>query len=264
MLATVLSIVATLAAPPPAAPIPTRPAAIVRTLNATDAGLEAALARWTRRDRTQPPRDVTLWALYQQRIYIALTTRPGLAGAAVLGLPRRRAAHLRDSLLARASLLQLSKARPLSAFRTAPPAPAGKLLAWYREAQRRFGVAWNVLAAVNFVESAFGKLRNASTAGAQGPMQFLPSTWRTYGLGGDAHDPHDAILGAANFLRAAGAPRSYRRALFAYNPSSYYVDAVLLYARRMRADRRAFLGYYAWQVFVPTPSGLRRLTGPGR
>src|SRR5438105_4405934 len=90
------------------------------------------------------------------------------------------------------------------------------------DAGRRFGVAWNVLAAVNFVESAFGKLRNSSTAGAQGPMQFLPSTWRRYGLGGDVHDPHDAILGAANYLRAAGAPGRYRRALYAYHPSQAY------------------------------------------
>jgi hypothetical protein len=58
-------------------------------------------------------------------------------------------------------------------------------------------------------------------------MQFLPATWRAYGLGGDVHDPHDAILGAANLLRASGAPTDNRRALFAYNHSTLYVDAVL-------------------------------------
>ena len=62
---------------------------------------------------------------------------------------------------------------------------------------------------------------------------------------------------------AADAPRSYRRALYAYNPSTYYVDAVLLYAHRIRVDPAAFDEYYAWQVFVRTPRGLRRLTGPG-
>jgi membrane-bound lytic murein transglycosylase B len=260
--ATVLAIVATLVPPSPAAPIPREPAALAQALNAADAGLEAAIARWRNRE-TPPPRDVALFALYQQRIYLALTTRPGLAGAALDTLPRRRAAHLRDTLFARANLLHLSQPRPLSAFRTGRPAPAAALLRYYRQAQRRYGIAWNVLAAVNFVESAFGKLRNASTAGARGPMQFLPSTWRRYGLGGDVDDPRDAILGAANYLRAAGAPRSYRRALYAYNPSRYYVAAVLLYARRMRADPRTFLEYYAWQVFVRTPRGLRRLTGPG-
>ena len=229
----------------------------------TDAALEAAIDRWKHPEHGRPPRDVTLLALYQQRIYIALTTRPGLAGAALERLPPRRAAHLRDSLFARADLLRLSKPRPLSAFRTAQPLPAGVLHGYYREAERRFGVAWNVLAAVNFVESAFGKLRNSSTAGAQGPMQFLPSTWRRYGLGGDVHDPYDAILGAANYLHTAGAPSNYRRALYAYNPSQAYVDGVLHYAHRMRVDPRAFLEYYAWQVFVRTPRGLRRLTGPG-
>jgi membrane-bound lytic murein transglycosylase B len=147
-------------------------------------------------------------------------------------------------------------------FTTGRPAPAGRLLGFYHQAQRRFGVAWNVLASVNFVETDFNRIRSSSSAGAQGPMQFMPSTWREYGLGGNLHDPHDAILGAANYLHRSGAPGSYQRALYAYNPSRLYVNAVLRYARRIAADRRAFYGYYAWQVFVRTPSGDRRLTGP--
>jgi membrane-bound lytic murein transglycosylase B len=142
--------------------------------------------------------------------------------------------------------------------------PPAALLGYYRAAERRFGVRWNVLAAVNFVESAFNKLRNNSATGAQGPMQFMPATWRAYGLGGNVHDPHDAILGAANYLRANGAPGDNRRALVHYNPSTLYVDAVLRYAREIRSDRRAFYEYYARQVFVRTSSGLRRITGPGR
>ena len=144
----------------------------------------------------------------------------------------------------------------------ARPRPPLRLRAWYREGQRRFGVPWNVLAAVNFVESGFGKLRNDSVAGAQGPMQFMPATWRAYGLGGNVHDPHDAILGAANYLRANGAARDLRTALWHYNPSKLYVDAVLGFARRIRADRHAFLSYYAWSVFVRTTDGERRVTGP--
>jgi membrane-bound lytic murein transglycosylase B len=134
------------------------------------------------------------------------------------------------------------------------------LLGWYREAERRFGVRWQLLAAVNFVESAFGKVRNASSAGAQGPMQFLPTTWRAYGLGGDVHDPHDAILGAANYLRANGATTDERRALYAYNHSPLYVDAVLHYAHRIAHVPDAFAEYYAWAVYVRTPSGERRYT----
>jgi Transglycosylase SLT domain len=178
------------------------------------------------------------------------------------GQLRREAA---ETLAARAALVRLTPPtrRPLRSFRTGPPAPARSLLSWYQEAERRFGVGWHVLAAVNFVESAFGKLRSASSSGAQGPMQFLPGTWRAYGLGGNVHDPHDAILGAANYLGASGAPRDYRRALYAYNRSTLYVDAVLRYANQMKRDIRAFYAYYAWQVWVRTPAGPRRLTGPG-
>ena len=138
-------------------------------------------------------------------------------------LPAGLRADARDVLLARRALVRLTPPTtlPLSAFRTGPAESADRLLGHYRAAQRRFGVPWEVLAAVNFVETAFGKVRSQSTAGAQGPMQFLPATWRAYGLGGDVHDPHDAILGAANYLRASGAPGDLRRALFAYNHASF-------------------------------------------
>ncbi|MBI5106943.1 MAG: hypothetical protein HZB46_18505, partial [Solirubrobacterales bacterium] len=67
----------------------------------------------------------------------------------------------------------------------------------------------------------------------------------------------------ANLLRRAGAPRDVPRALFAYNHSTAYVGALRRFAARMRADERAFLTYYAWQVYARTPAGVRRLTGPG-
>ena len=148
-------------------------------------------------------------------------------------------------------------------FRTGTPEPPGVLLRSFREAERRFGVKWQVLASVMFVESKFGRTRSASGAGAQGPMQFLPQTWATYGMGGNIQDPHDAILGAANYLHTSGAPGHIGRALHAYNPSTSYVDAVLRYARLIRADRAFFYELYNWQVFVKTPSGDRRVTGPG-
>ena len=94
-------------------------------------------------------------------------------------------------------------------------------------------------------------------------MQFIPATWRAYGLGGDVQDPRDAILGAANYLHANGAPADEARALFHYNPSSRYVSAVLRYARRMRRDPPAFEALYARQVFVRTAGGRRPpITGP--
>src|SRR5581483_3724615 len=117
------------------------------------------------------------------------------------------------------------------------------LRAWYDAAERRFGIHWQVLAAVNFVESDFGRVRNTSVAGAQGPMQFLPATWRRYGLGGDVHDPHDAIMGAANYLAASGGRHDVRNALWHYNPSGLYVDAVLHYAHRIAHVPYAFDEY---------------------
>jgi soluble lytic murein transglycosylase-like protein len=143
-----------------------------------------------------------------------------------------------------------------------PALPAGTLLGFYREAERRFGVDWQVLAAVNFVETGFNRLRSRSSAGAQGPMQFMPATWRAYGLGGDVHDPRDAILGAANYLRASGAARDLRGALGRYNHSERYVDAVAAFAAQMRRDETIFFQYHAWQVFVKTRSGPRRITSP--
>src|SRR5206468_2170316 len=129
---------------------------------------------------------------------------------------------------------------------TQRPEAAGVPLRFYHRAERRFGVSWAVLASVNFIESKFGRVRSASSAGAQGPMQFIPSTWAAYGMSGDVHDPHDAILGAANYLHASGAPGDYARALYSYNHAIPYVTAVLLYARRMANDPYAFFEYYNW------------------
>jgi membrane-bound lytic murein transglycosylase B len=154
----------------------------------------------------------------------------------------------RDDVQARRDLQKLSaKSKPLEVpIRVAPAAPAARLLGWYREAQARFGVRWQLLAAINLVESAFGKVRNTSTAGAQGPMQFLPTTWKRYGLRGNVRDPHDAILGAANYLAANGAAHDERDALYHYNHSELYVDAVLHYAHRITHVPTAFAEYYAW------------------
>lgn len=246
------------AGPAPDAPLPREPSALAREVARATSALHREVDTWGGAGRA--PREVELWALYQQRLFLRLTYDPELGRRAWPRLPF----EARVTLAARRALVRLSTPtrRPLRSFRTGPPAVASSLLRWYREAERRFGVGWEVLAAVNFVESGFGRIRSSSSAGAQGPMQFLPATWRAYGLGGDVHDPHDAILGAANYLRASGAPRDYRRALFAYNRSRLYVDAVLRFAAQMRRDVRRFYGYYAWQVFVRTPSGPRRITGP--
>jgi membrane-bound lytic murein transglycosylase B len=241
-----------LAAPAPNAPLPREPVALRAAYLRTTAALAGALDRWG--GRGPVPREVGLDALYQERIIRLLATDPALARAARVA---------QEDVLARRDLLRLTAPYPprIRVRIATPPAPRA-LRRWYGEAERRFGVPWNVLAAINFVESRFGAVRNDSTAGAQGPMQFLPATWRAYGLGGDVHDSHDAILGAANYLRANGAARDLRNALYHYNRSSLYVDAIVRYARRIRSDPHAFLSYYSWPVFVRTSTGVKRLNGP--
>jgi membrane-bound lytic murein transglycosylase B len=244
------------ALPPPSAPIPQSPAALVRKLEQTERRLDAAVGEWSTTE--PPPRAVTLLALYEQRIVRMLAAQPELAARVVERYPA-----VENDVVAARELMQLGAGSPRPAhIRIGPAAPAARLLAWYRAAQRRFGVRWQLLAAVNYVESAFGKVRSASGAGAQGPMQFIPAAWSAYGLGGDVHDPHDAILGAANLLAASNARHDERAALYRYNPSSLYADAVFRYTRAIARDPRRFLVYYSRQVYARTATGVRRITGP--
>jgi hypothetical protein len=250
--------------PPPDEPIPRDPGRLAKRLAGTTAALYGAIDRWRSEGdpRGPTPAEVTLHALHQQRIHLLVTSRAQLARGVISRLPANLARELRTTIRARRGLGMLTPPVARSLFETGPALPAGVLLDHYREARRRFGVGWPVLAAVNFVETAFGRLRNESVAGARGPMQFIPSTWDAYGMGGDVRDPHDAIMGAANYLHASGAPDDYAGALYAYNPSSAYVAAILGYARQIRRDPRAYFVYHSWQVFVRTPSGVQRITGP--
>jgi hypothetical protein len=248
--------------PTPNAAIPLDPARLATALTTTTRQLRDALGHWN--PAGPVPGDVTLLALHHQRILRRLASHRVLADATLVRLPSDVRGEARDTVFARRQLAAIPRSRRmLPRIRVGAAAPAAQLRRFYAAAQRRFGVRWSVLAAVNFVESAFGRVRSRSEAGARGPMQFLPSTWRIYGMGGDIDDPHDAILAAANYLRRSGAPRSYDRALFAYNHSMHYVRAVRRFASRMGRDERTFLTYYAWQVYVRTAEGVRRVTGPG-
>jgi membrane-bound lytic murein transglycosylase B len=249
-------------APDPDAAIPTNPAELAAELVKVTEELRESIDRWSKSDRA--PRALVLQALHQQRIYGTLVRDPDLRSRVLDRLPRRLRGPARANATAGAKLISLVTpiAQP-SAFRTGRPERAEVLRGWFEEAEARFAVDWELLAAVMYVESKFGRVRSTSTAGAQGPMQFIPSTWSAYGLGGDVHDPRDAILGAANYLHASGAPERERKALYAYNRAWEYVDAIQAYANQIRKDPRNYYAYYHWQVFVLSTDGPVRLTGPG-
>jgi soluble lytic murein transglycosylase-like protein len=143
----------------------------------------------------------------------------------------------------------------LPAWRIDPPTPADELLDYYREAEAASGVGWNYLAAINLIETGFGRVAGVSTAGAQGPMQFLPSTFATHGADGDIQSPHDSIMAAGRYLAANGFGGNRDNALYRYNNSHQYVAAVNDYAAAMAADPAAFAGYYRWDVYYVTTAG---------
>ena len=216
------------------------PPAIVQWLKADEAGLEKAIVAWG--GAGSAPKAVVKLAIDRERLMrqIALSKK---TSAAVMEL----SAAETDDVKAERDLLELGLSTPpqKGALELRPAPAADKLLGWYREAEQRFGIHWQLLAAINFVETAFCRVRNESGTGAQGPMQFEPATWKAYGMGGNVHDPRDAIMGAANYLAANGGARDARDALRHYNPSPLYVDAVLHYAHRMTHVPSAFYEYYA-------------------
>jgi Transglycosylase SLT domain len=143
----------------------------------------------------------------------------------------------------------------LPAWRIEPPPPAGELLSYYHEAEAKSGVGWNYLAAVNLIETGFGSVVGVSTAGAQGPMQFLPSTFAAYGEGGDIHSPRDSIMAAGRYLAANGFANDPDHAIYRYNNANEYVRAVDQYAAVLAAAPVAFAGYYRWDVYYSTTAG---------
>jgi membrane-bound lytic murein transglycosylase B len=249
------------AVPAPALPalderVPLGPQSLAAVLERTGSDLDAEVDRWRRGgdlSAARPPLAVRRLATYEARIVATLAARPALGRDVVGRLPRRLARRVAPEIRALRDLRRLHRVSarrpgPPPRIRLARPRPLSVLRRHYRDAQRRFGVGWHVLAAVNYIETRFGRYRNESVSGARGPMQFMPATWRAYGMGGDVRNTRDAIMGAANYLRASGAPRDLRHALHAYNPSPLYVRTVRMYANRIARDPRALPSLYAREV----------------
>jgi hypothetical protein len=169
--------------------------------------------------------------------------------AALISAPGLSMATLRHDV--RAALhgtgAKLIRLRP----RHAPPVVAGHIpsgkptsyIQLFQESAAQYcpGLPWEVLAAIGQIESGWGANNGPSTAGALGPMQFLPSTWAVWGISGfgdkgppDINDPFDAVPSAALYLCAAGGSTAagLPRAIFAYNHADWYVSEVLALARQ--------------------------------
>jgi murein DD-endopeptidase MepM/ murein hydrolase activator NlpD len=111
------------------------------------------------------------------------------------------------------------------------------LLPIYQAAGMQYGIRWEILAGINEIETDYGRNLNVSSAGALGWMQFMPATWKSYGVDAnqdgvkDPFNPVDAIFAAARYLKAAGADKDIRKGIFAYNHADWYVDSVLMRAQ---------------------------------
>jgi murein DD-endopeptidase MepM/ murein hydrolase activator NlpD len=122
------------------------------------------------------------------------------------------------------------------------------LLPIYQAAGIQYNIRWEVLAAINEIETDYGRNLNVSSAGALGWMQFMPATWKSYGVDAnkdglkDPYNPVDAIFAAARYLRAAGADTDLRQGIFAYNHADWYVDSVLMRARLIGGLPSNFVG----------------------
>jgi Transglycosylase SLT domain len=202
-----------------------------------------------------PPGALVRQALIVQLTCLKLAGHPALTNRVIAAVPQAWRAAAAADIRATADLVALTTPEPrLPPWRIVPAASEQKLRADYRAAQAASGVNWSYLAAINFVETDFGRIVGPSTAGAQGPMQFMPATWAIYGHG-DIRSPWEAIMAAARLLRDRGGATAIGPALYAYNPSRLYVAAVRRYARRLRADPAALTSYYRRQILCHLSTG---------
>ena len=230
--------------------VPSHPQKIAALLNTVETAL---------RDPTTPEGSLPDLGHQQQVIYRVLSANPTLSSEVVAALPAQWRSVAERHLAARGEFLRMGRTRRptvLPAWRIIAPEPAENLLSYYRKAEAATGIEWEVLAAVNLVETGMGRIDGISVANAQGPMQFLPTTWAEAGIGqGNIRDPHDAIQAAARYLVRRGGLRDIRQGLWGYNNSDYYGRAVLLYASLMREDPLAYIGLYHWEIHFNAADG---------
>jgi len=251
---TVPSITSTTAAPtttlaPDAQDLPTSPAELALALNEAEMMIRSA-------------NDPAPWGRRQQQLYRVLSANREWADETIDAIDEILRPAVELNWEARLNLSALVSSGSLStilpAWRISAPLPADELIGYYESAEAETGVPWEYLAAINLVETRMGRIEGLSTAGATGPMQFLPSTWAEC-CEGDPTVDEDAILGAAVYLTIRGAPSDMAGALRGYNNSARYVNAVTAYANVLEADPDAYAGYHAWDVYFLSAAGLVRM-----
>lgn len=257
---------ATTAPPSSASPTPSEPGAPVqpasgpvRARTAAQVARQILVSERAIADPATSGAELRAAARLQQLAYRVLGTRPGWDDAVYEALPRRFHSVVRDNVAARREFrsMHTTLSRTLPAWRIVEPEPAEDLMRFYRAAEAAYGVGWEYLAAINLVETAMGRIRGTSVAGAQGPMQFIPTTWARWGRG-DVNDPADAIMAAARYLASNGftrGPRGVASALWRYNNHNAYVRGVTAYAKVMERRPRSFLAYHQWDVYYLTTEG---------
>ena len=212
------------------------------------------------RNPSFPSKQIPALAHQQQVLYRVLSRDRARSAAVRSALPPQWRWVFDQHIAARREFLAMHR-RPAStrvpAWRIQPPAPEAQLLKAYRSAAQATGIPWSVLAAVNLVETGMGRIDGVSVANAQGPMQFLPTTWAEPGIGqgGDIRNPWDAIHAAGRYLVRRGGLQDIRRGLWGYNNSDHYGEAVLRYAALLERDPLAYRGLYHWQIHYASAVG---------
>jgi hypothetical protein len=250
---------ATTTAPPvPAAPDGRRYPTVPDTLEAAAARLDEVETELRSIDPTDPG-----WADLaheEQMLYRTIGRRPAWIPDVVAAVAPEHRQTVTLHLAARRAIAGIghggSGGPPTNvpAWAILEPLPLDRLEELYRSAEAETGIDWTFLAAINFIETGFGRIDGLSTAGAQGPMQFLPTTWEEVS-DGDIHDPADAIPAAARYLVRRGGPGDMHRALRGYNNSDSYVAAVTHYANLFRSDPVALAATHAWEIHYSAADG---------
>jgi len=189
----------------------------------------------------------------EQRHLFDIAVKPGFETAVIGYVPGNLAPQVADAIDAYHAMWRLAGYDELNLLhiRSRPMAgalPSAELASYYAASARGYELDWSYLASINYIESDFGRVPGTSSAGALGPMQFMPATWREYGAGGDINNPRDAIQAAARYLFVNGGRGDMGRAIFAYNHDWDYVTAVADYAALIRRDATWLDRLYYWST----------------